>query len=46
METREDLKKYVEGGEGVLVIRGSGNCRSWNGIHYKPGMSAKTNWRS
>src|SRR6516225_3963526 len=37
----EDLKKYVEAGDGVFVIRGSGNCRSWNGIQYKPGMSAK-----
>ena len=39
--THEDLKQYVEGGDGVLTIRGSGNCRSWNGIQYKPGMSAK-----
>ena len=38
---QEDLKKYVEGGEGVFVIRGSDNCRSWNGIQYKPGLSAK-----
>jgi uncharacterized RmlC-like cupin family protein len=37
----EDLKRYVEGGEGVFVIRGSDNCRSWNGIQYKPGLSAK-----
>jgi uncharacterized RmlC-like cupin family protein len=37
----EDLRKFVEGGEGILVIRGAGNCRSWNGIQYKPGMSAK-----
>ena len=37
----ENLKQYVEGGDGVLTIRGSGNCRSWNGIQYKPGMSAK-----
>src|SRR5262245_31160671 len=35
-----DLTKYVEGG-GVFVIRGSGNCRSWNGIQYRPGLSAK-----
>jgi uncharacterized RmlC-like cupin family protein len=40
-EPTTDLKQYVEGGDGVLVIRGSGNCRSWNGIQYKPGMSAK-----
>ena len=37
----EDLKRCVEGGEGVFVIRGSDNCRSWNGIQYKPGLSAK-----
>ena len=37
----EDLKQFVEGGDGVLTIRGSSNCRSWNGIQYKPGMSAK-----
>ena len=37
----EDLKQYVEGGDGVLIIRGAGNCRSWNNIQYKPGLSAK-----
>jgi uncharacterized RmlC-like cupin family protein len=37
----ENLKQYVEGNDGVLVIRGSGNCRNWNGIQYKPGMSGK-----
>src|SRR5437660_2415766 len=37
----EDLKKYVEGGDGILTIRGAGNCRRWNGIQYKPGLSAK-----
>ena len=40
-ETQEDLKKYVEGGDGVFVIRGSDNCRAWNNIRYKPGLSAK-----
>ena len=39
--TDQDLKQFVEGNDGILVIRGSGNCRSWNGIQYKPGMSAK-----
>jgi uncharacterized RmlC-like cupin family protein len=37
----EDLKQYVEGGDGLFVIRGAGNCRTWNNIQYKPGMSAK-----
>jgi len=31
----------VEKLEGLTVIRGSGNCRDWNGIHYKLGMSGK-----
>ena len=40
-ESDEDLKKYVEKGDGIHVIRGSGDCRGWNGIRYKAGMSAK-----
>ncbi len=31
----------VERAEGIWVIRGSGDCRAWNGIHYKLGMSGK-----
>jgi uncharacterized RmlC-like cupin family protein len=31
----------VEGGDGIFVIRGSGNCRHWNGIEYKRGMSSR-----
>jgi uncharacterized RmlC-like cupin family protein len=31
----------VERVEGITVIRQSGNCRDWNGIHYKTGMSAR-----
>jgi uncharacterized RmlC-like cupin family protein len=31
----------VEGGDGILVIRGGGNCRSWNNIRYKTGLGAK-----
>ena len=30
----------VDGGDGILVVRGSGNCRQWNGIHYRKGLSA------
>jgi uncharacterized RmlC-like cupin family protein len=37
----EDLQEAVEGGEGIWVIRSSSNCRQWNGIQYKKGMSAK-----
>src|SRR6185369_10361657 len=40
-EGAQDLKQFVEGSDGILVIRGSGNVRSWNGIQYKPGLSAK-----
>jgi uncharacterized RmlC-like cupin family protein len=39
--TQEDLKQSVEGGDGIFVIRGSDNCRQWNGIEYKKGLSAK-----
>lgn len=41
MSEHEDLKRAVEGGDGISVIRGSGNVRGWNGIRYKTGMSAK-----
>ncbi len=40
-DAQEDLRAGVEGGEGIFVIRGGGNCRQWNGIQYKKGMSAK-----
>jgi uncharacterized RmlC-like cupin family protein len=36
-----DLRSYVEGGDGIFVIRGSPIARAWNGIQYKVGMSAK-----
>jgi uncharacterized RmlC-like cupin family protein len=37
----QDLSKNVEGGDGIFVIRGGGNCRSWNNIQYKVGLSAR-----
>jgi uncharacterized RmlC-like cupin family protein len=37
----QDLKQSVEGRDGISVIRRGDNCRDWNGIHYKVGMSAK-----
>jgi uncharacterized RmlC-like cupin family protein len=40
-ETEDALKERVEGGEGIFVIRGGGNCRSWNNIQYRTGLSAK-----
>ena len=42
MSEREiDLMQHVEGGDGITVIRGGANCRDWNGIHYKVGMSRR-----
>jgi uncharacterized RmlC-like cupin family protein len=40
-EERVDLAARVEGKDGISVIRGHGNCRDWNGIHYRIGMSGK-----
>lgn len=37
----QDLKQYVEGNDGISVIRRSATCRGWNGIQYKVGLSAK-----
>ncbi len=36
-----ELQEHVEGSDGIFVIRGSPVARSWNGIQYKIGMSAK-----
>src|SRR5271155_2551148 len=36
-----ELSRSVEGGDGIFVIRGGGNCRSWNNIQYKVGMCAE-----
>jgi uncharacterized RmlC-like cupin family protein len=41
VESQGDPQAPVEGGDGIFVIRGSGNCRKWNGIEYKKGLSAK-----
>lgn len=40
-EQQQDLKSIVEGDDGISVIRGGGDKRQWNGIHYKTGLSAK-----
>ena len=40
-DTVVDLRQGVEGGDGISVIRGGGNCRSWNNIQYRVGLSAK-----
>ena len=39
-EAKKDAAPPVEGHDGILVIRGSGNCRDWNNIQYKAGLSA------
>ena len=38
---QEDLTRHVDGGDGILTVRGSATHRAWNGIHYKTGLSAK-----
>ena len=40
-EATENLNECVEGGDGIFVIRGGENCRSWNNIQYRAGLSAK-----
>jgi uncharacterized RmlC-like cupin family protein len=40
-DSEMDLRQCVEGGDGISVIRGGGNCRSWNHIQYRVGLSAK-----
>lgn len=37
----QDLRKYVEGRDGISVVRGGGNIRDWNNIQYRAGLSAK-----
>ena len=36
----EKTTDTVEGHDGILVIRNHDNCRGWNGIRYRQGMSA------
>jgi uncharacterized RmlC-like cupin family protein len=38
---KDDLKQYVEAGDGIHVIRQSETCRDWNNIRYKVGMSSR-----
>lgn len=40
-DDQADLRAPVEGHDGILVIRGGGNVRGWNGIRYRTGMSAR-----
>jgi uncharacterized RmlC-like cupin family protein len=40
-EQSEDNDIPVEGSDGILVLRGSGTTRAWNGIRYKTGLSAR-----
>jgi uncharacterized RmlC-like cupin family protein len=35
----ENHQAEAEGHSGIFVVRGSGNCRNWNNIHYKVGLS-------
>ena len=38
-EQDTDLARAVEGRDGISVVRGSPDCRDWNGIHYKVGLA-------
>ncbi|MDH3590985.1 MAG: cupin domain-containing protein [Planctomycetota bacterium] len=40
-ESNVDLNEFVEGRDGISVIRASKVCRAWNGIRYKVGMCAE-----
>jgi uncharacterized RmlC-like cupin family protein len=40
-EADEVLRRCVEGHDGISVIRGGGQCRSWNNIQYRAGLSAR-----
>ena len=37
----DSVKTQVEDLNGIAVIRGGGDRRNWNGIHYKEGLSGK-----
>ena len=37
----DELKRAVEAGDGIFVVRGGGTCRGWNNIRYRVGLSAK-----
>ena len=43
LKSKEDqiIPSQVEDLDGIKIIRGGGKKRSWNGIHYKQGMSGK-----
>jgi uncharacterized RmlC-like cupin family protein len=40
-DSNQELKRPVEGGDGIFVVRGGATCRQWNGIRYKTGLSGK-----
>ena len=35
------LTRDVEAGDGITVLRAGDDCRQWNGIRYRVGMSGK-----
>ena len=38
-QTQDEQIPEAEDLDGISVLRKSGNCRGWNGIHYKAGLS-------
>ena len=41
MSNSESLAGEVEGHDGISCIRRHENCRDWNGIHYRAGLSSR-----
>ena len=41
MESHTESMAPVEGHDGILTVRKHPNCRGWNGIHYRTGLSAR-----
>jgi uncharacterized RmlC-like cupin family protein len=37
----QNLDQTAEGHDGIFVVRGSANCRDWNNIRYKIGLSGQ-----
>ncbi len=35
----ERQQPQIEGHDGIFVLRNHDNCRDWNGIHYRAGLS-------
>jgi uncharacterized RmlC-like cupin family protein len=41
MNQEHELAGRIDGGDGIMTVRGSGTWRQWNGITYRTGLSSK-----